>query len=223
MQGADRCQITASCKAISLCWLGLGSLVSLRGAGMGLCLPHRAGGRRRKRRILGVVAFPFLSHLSMWWSLAFLGMAEHLPTGNGELIPRVCLLVYSFYFPRGTGIISTHGFSHFWPPSSLPTSREKGIGLARGAPKSASAALGLVMLLNQSATPLDWGASWGKTTFFFFSPLIRNRSVSPEQGQCKLALYLLQIISEPLRAGLCHSWSPCRAKKPTKLSSSEIL
>jgi len=43
---------------------------------------YKAGGRRRKRRIFRVMVFVFLSKLYVWWSPAFLEMAELLPANE---------------------------------------------------------------------------------------------------------------------------------------------
>lgn len=48
--------------------------------------------------MLGLMGFLFPS--DVWWSLAFLGMAGHLPMGSGEGIPCFALLVHmAFAFP----------------------------------------------------------------------------------------------------------------------------
>lgn len=46
---------------------------------MASCSRYKIGHRTRKWKKLWVMAFAISSHFCMWWSLAFLEMADHLP------------------------------------------------------------------------------------------------------------------------------------------------
>lgn len=85
------------------------------------CSAHSAGGRR-KWVISGEMVFVIPSHCYMWWSPAFLEMAEHLPAGGkwqiDFLFCFVCVNYFSFTY--WTVFISTMSFFPFLIPSSIP-------------------------------------------------------------------------------------------------------
>ena len=66
------------------------------------CSAYKAGWRRRKGRTSGVMAFVFPSNPYMWWSPAFLGMAELLPADRKEwtnsLVCFACVHGFCFIY-----------------------------------------------------------------------------------------------------------------------------
>ena len=78
------------------------------------CSACKARGRRRKGKMFRAMAFIFPNVCHMWWSPAFLEMAEQLPAdgkqGMNSLFCFACRC--SFWFTYQTVFNSTHGFSH---------------------------------------------------------------------------------------------------------------
>lgn len=61
---------------------------------MASCSAYKARGGRRKRETLRMTVFIFPGHSYMWWSLAFLEVAEHLPPhGKWQMCSLFCFFI----------------------------------------------------------------------------------------------------------------------------------
>lgn len=85
---------------------------------MASCSVYKAGGRR-KWGMSGVMVFVIPNHHYMWWSPAFLEMAEHLPAGGKWGVdPLLCFVCVQFFLYLLNHVYLKREFSPF-PDSFL--------------------------------------------------------------------------------------------------------